>query len=211
MPVSQANNFSCYRTVFYFYFSGALFQVPSFIQLICHSYSSFTIQQANFCLAWPVAYSFKTNNYKIKIVVMKKIIILTAILASAFLICGFAAASFNKKETKRINISVSKMAGYESAAYKDAFATLYVSVYRVKGNTKQLIWEHNYSQTQLKNFPSANKPLQQSVTINDITECNVKIEVCYSLIYNTKGSIMNFCNTELVTRHVTSKNVNIHI
>lgn len=144
---------------------------------------------------------------------MKKILIIASIAAAAVMVCGITGViNFSRKaETKQINFSVSKTASYESQAYSDAFATLSVCVYKVRGNERELLWKHNYNATQLKKFPAANKPMQQTVTIDDITDSRAKIEVCYSLIYNTKGSIMNFCNTEIVSNHSNYKSVNIHI
>mgnify|MGYP000856855724 CR=1 FL=1 len=144
---------------------------------------------------------------------MKKIIIIASIAAAALLICGFSGMGnlFAKEEVKDINLSVYKTASYDAPAYKDAYASLNVTVYRIKGNKKELLWKHNYNATQLKNYPGADKPFQQKVAIKDITDSRAKIEVCYSLSYNTKGSVINFCNTEVIGKKEKAKIVNIHI
>lgn len=144
---------------------------------------------------------------------MKKIIIITSLAAASLLVCAFTGIGnlFGKEEVRNINLSVYKTASYDAPAYKDAYASLNVTVFRVKGNKREKLWSHNYNATQLKDYPCADKPFQQKVAIKDITDSRAKIEICYSLSYNTKGSIINFCNTEEISKKDKVKSVNIHI
>jgi hypothetical protein len=150
--------------------------------------------------------TFKTNYMK------KKLIIGTAL--ALFIGSGlfFGEAAFNQKAVnKDINVEVYKDASYVSPAYADTYASLEVTVVRVHGNKRDTAWQHTFAPKQLSEYPSADKPLLQKISIPNVNDRKEKLEIYYRLTYNTKGSVLDFLNTTMVGKGQQTGKLNIKI
>ncbi len=144
----------------------------------------------------------------------KKLIIIIAtalvLLSGSYLFFGqqvFSSAPVNKN----INVEVYKTASYVSPAYANTFATLQVTVVRVKGNKRDTAWQHTFEPTQLKDFPASDKPLVQKISIPNVNDNKEKLEIYYKLSYDSKGSILNFLNTTIIGKGQQTGKLHIQI
>ena len=140
----------------------------------------------------------------------KLIITVSAVLLSAA--CLFGKNLFSEKPVdKNINVEVYKTSSYVSPAYANTFATLEVTVVRVKGNKKDTAFQHTFQPKQLKDFPSSDKPMIQEIIIPNVNDRNEKLEIYYRLTYDTKGSVLNFLNTTTISKGQQTGKLNIQI
>jgi len=144
----------------------------------------------------------------------RKLIITTAsaLLLSALSVLfskNFTAAE--KPIDKDINVEVYKTASYISAAYANTFATLEVTVIRVKGNKKDTAFQHTFEPKELKDYPGSDKPLVQKITIPNVNDRKEKLEIYYRLTYDSNGSVLNFLNTETIGKGQQTRKLNIKI
>lgn len=127
------------------------------------------------------------------------------IIAFALLLGGLCIPISNKYFTARhvskdIDLTVYKTASYIAPVYESTFATLEVTIVKIKGNKKDTAWQHTFQPKQLKDFPGSDKPMVQKITIPNVNDKKEKLEVYYRLTYNTKGSKLNFLNTTIIGR-----------
>ncbi|MEP6465636.1 MAG: hypothetical protein ABJB05_05000 [Parafilimonas sp.] len=144
---------------------------------------------------------------------MKKILIIaTATLLAAGVFCLFGN-KMNTEQTvsKNINVEVYKTTSYISPAYANAFATLEVTVIRVKGNKRDTAFQHTFQPKQLKDFPASDKPFVQTITVPNVNDSKEKLEILYKLTYDSKGSILNFLNTTTIGKGQQTGKLNIKI
>ena len=141
----------------------------------------------------------------------KKLIIGTALLLLAA--TGFFAKGLliTQPVSKDINVEVYKDASYISPAYADTYASLQVTVVRVRGNRKDTAWKHTFAPKQLSAYPASDRPLVQKISIPNVNDRKEKLEIYYRLTYNTKGSVLDFLNTSMIAKGQQSGKVNIKI
>ncbi|MEP6682044.1 MAG: hypothetical protein ABJA35_02245 [Parafilimonas sp.] len=131
---------------------------------------------------------------------MKKILIITtAIILSVSTYFLFSEKMYAEQPVnKDINFEVYKTASYISPAYANTFATLEVTVVRVRGNKKDTAFQHTFKPKELKDYPASDKPLVQKITIPNVNDSKEKLEIFYKLTYNSDGSVLNFLNTTTI-------------
>ncbi len=144
---------------------------------------------------------------------MKKTLIVTALA----LLITTALWSINNNSTttnavsKNINVEVYKNASYISPAYKNTFATLKVTVVRINGKERDIVWQHTYKPTELKDFPGVDKPMTQKISIPNINDKKEKLEIYYQVTYNSQGSILNLVNTSVIEKGQKTGKLSIEI
>ena len=144
---------------------------------------------------------------------MKKLLIIT----SAILLAGSIYFLSGKKMyaeqpvNKDINVEVYKTSSYISPAYANTFATLEVTVVRVKGNKRDTAFQHTFQPKELKDYPASDKPMIQTITIPNVNDRKEKLEIFYKLTYDSKGSVLNFLNTTTIGEGQQTGKVNIKI
>lgn len=150
---------------------------------------------------------------KVKLTNMKKyLIITTAALITAGLICFFTKQSTTETAVnKDINLEVYKTASYVSPVYENSFATLKVTVIRIKGSKKDTAFQYTFEPKQLKDFPGSDKPMVQKITIPNVNDSKERLEIFYNLTYDTKGSVLNFLNTATIEKGQQTGKLNIQI
>lgn len=145
---------------------------------------------------------------------MKAKLIIAATALSLVSVIGYFVTKNVTKTTpvnKSINVEVYKTASYLSPAYANSTATLEVTVIRVKNNKRDIIWQHTFQPTELKNFPEANKPITQKISIPNVNDKKETLEVYYKVVYNSEGSIINSWNYTIIGKGQQSGKLNIQI
>ena len=142
----------------------------------------------------------------------RKLIITAAALLVSALSVLFSKDLFSEKPvTKDIDVTVYKTASYVAPVYESTFATLEVTIIRVTGNKRDTAWQHTFQPKQLKDYPGSDKPMIEKITIPNVNDKKEKLEVYYKLIYNTKGSVLNFLNTTTIGKGQQNGKLDIQI
>ncbi len=144
---------------------------------------------------------------------MKKISIIIAAAMLIIITTGFISyKNFTvKKVNKNINVEVFKDASYNAPVYADAYATINITVIKVNGSKRDTAFTHNFTPMQLKSFPSSDKPLLSKISVSNINDKQERLEVYYTLTYNTKGSQLVFCDVTLIGKGKKSGSLSIKI
>ncbi len=112
---------------------------------------------------------------------------------------------------KSINVEVYKTASYISPIYANSTATLEVTVVRVKNNKRDIVWQHTFQPTELKDYPESDKPMTQKISIPNVNDKKETLEVYYKVTYNSAGSILNSFNYTTIGKGQQSGKLNIQI
>lgn len=142
---------------------------------------------------------------------MKKLIITVTFLALSLGFLYYSQAPKPVAVNKNINVEVYKTSSYVSPAYANATAQLEVTVVRIKNNKKDTVWQHTFQPTELKDYPSSDKPITQIITIPNVNDNKEKLEVYYKVTYDSKGSILNYWNTTTIGQGQQSGKLHIQI
>ena len=116
-----------------------------------------------------------------------------------------------KTVTKNISFAVYKADTYTSSVYNDASARLQVTVVKVRGNERSVVWQKNYDAKLLKQYPSAANAISQNVVIHNIAESKEHLEVLYTLTYDSKGSVMQLQDGKVISKGTKSGSLFINI
>ena len=149
----------------------------------------------------------KTNYMK------AKLIIAVTALSLASVIGYFVTKKVTETTpvNKSINVEVYKTASYISPVYANSTATLEVTVIRVKNNKRDIVWQHAFQPTELKNFPESDRPITQKISIPNVNDKKETLEVYYKVTYNSAGSILNSLNYTTIGKGQQSGKLNIQI
>ena len=144
---------------------------------------------------------------------MKKTLIITTL--ALLITAAWWLINRNEKPTntvsKNINVEVYKNASYISPAYKNTFATLQVTIVRVNGKERDIVWQHTYKPTELKDFPGVDKPMTQKISIHNVNDKKEKLEIYYQVSYNSQGSVLNLLNTAVIEKGQKTGKLSIEI
>lgn len=105
-----------------------------------------------------------------------------------------------KPVSKSISFEVYKAGDYTSAIYNDASAKLRVTVTKVSGNNRTIVWDKTFDALQLRQYPSLKNAISQKVVIGNVFDSKEHLEVTYTLTYNSKGSVLEMQNGVLVSK-----------
>lgn len=116
-----------------------------------------------------------------------------------------------KPVSKSISLAVYKASDYLSAVYNDASAKLRVTVTKVRGNTRTVVWDKTFNALQLKQYPTLRNALSQKIIINNILDNREHLEVDYTLTYVSKGNVLQMHNGVLVSKGTNEGTLHISI
>ena len=116
-----------------------------------------------------------------------------------------------KPVDKQVQLTIYSNNDYSAEAYNEALASVHVVVTKVKGSSKKIVWEKTFTALPLKNYPTLGNAFTQQVNIPDVFDSKEKLEVSYSITYDSKGSVLRFVNGEVLPKGVTKDNLMIHI
>jgi len=145
---------------------------------------------------------------------MKKIIILSSLFLALTAAVLFAVPNLFKKEkpvSKEINLAISSNNNYSSAAYDDAKASVHVVITKIKGNQQTLVLDKVYNAMQLKQIPDNGNAMNSKVVIPNVFDSKEKLVVTYTITYDTKGSVIEFCNGKTAAEKSNQEQIDINI
>jgi hypothetical protein len=88
---------------------------------------------------------------------------------------------------------------------------LQVTVVKVRGNERSVVWQKNYDARLLKQYPSAENAISQNVVINNVVDGKENLEVVYTLTYDSKGSVMQLQDGKVISKGVQNGRLFINI
>ena len=113
--------------------------------------------------------------------------------------------------SKSIDLSLCKNISYTAPVYNNASATVRVTITKIKGKTRQIVWQHNYGPKQLKQYASFKKPWSQKIIIRNVNDKKETLEVSYSLVYNIKGTVLNLTSDTLLLKGADNQAIRISV
>jgi len=116
-----------------------------------------------------------------------------------------------KTVSKNISFAVYKSDNYDASIYNDASARLQVTVVKVRGNERSVVWQKNFDAKLLKQYPSAANAISQNVVIHNVVDNKEHLEVLYTLTYDTKGSVMQLQDGQVISKGVKCGSLRINI
>lgn len=144
---------------------------------------------------------------------MKKIIIIAAIILTASIAAFTPVKYFTKEQpvSKEINLAISSNNNYSSAAYNDAKASVHVVITKLVGNKQTIVSDKVYNNMQLSQVPTNGNAINSKIVIPNVFNKKEKLVVTYTITYDSRGSIIQFCNGTIASDKSNSEKIEIHI
>ena len=89
---------------------------------------------------------------------------------------------------KHLTLVIYKDKNYASEAYEDTYAAVQVTVEKVHGEERHIVYDTTYDARLLKEYPSADKAYLQEVTVPNVFADKEQVVVSYVLTYYSQGS-----------------------
>jgi len=105
-----------------------------------------------------------------------------------------------KMVSKNISFAVYKTGNYTSKVYDEASAKLQVTVVKIRGNKRSIVWRKDYDAKLLKEYPSLENAFSQNLVISNVVDSKEQLEVVYTLTYDSKGSVIQLQNEEVISK-----------
>ena len=129
---------------------------------------------------------------------MKKLLLIAPAFLIGLIVIGFQnqikkISVANKTIDTEIDLHIQSDNKYLSSAYDGATAQIHVTVTKINGNKKMIVWEKDFKNMQLKNYSNSSNNTQ-TLTISNLRSSKGKLEVSYTITYNSNGSILQLAN-----------------
>ena len=116
-----------------------------------------------------------------------------------------------KAVSKNISFAVYKADNYNSNVYADASAKLNITIVKVRGTKRSIVWQKDFDAKALNKYPSLEKAVAQKVIVNNVVDSKDKLYVVYTLTYNDKGSEMELRDGTIIAKGENSGKLMINI
>ena len=144
---------------------------------------------------------------------MKKITIFFLLLVAATFTV-FAATNWFQKEqpvNKEINLAITSSNNYSSAAYNDAKASVHITITKISSKQKTVVLDKVYDAMQLSLVPTNGNAINSKVIIPNVFNGKEKLMITYCISYNSRGSIIEFCNGKVASDKSNNEKIQINI
>jgi len=147
---------------------------------------------------------------------MKKQLVWLTVVVAAVILAAFGKqlkelASPEKTVTKNISFAVYTSDNYNASVYANASASLQVSIVKVRGNERKVIWQKAYDARLLKEYPNLANALAEKVIVNNVVDSKDKLEVVYTLTYSDNGSQLQLQDGTTISKGEKSGKLFINI
>ncbi len=119
-------------------------------------------------------------------------------------------AMTEKPFDKNISFAVYKGNTYASEIYNSTSAKLHITIEKVSGRKRTIVWSKTFDAKLLKQYPSLEHALFQTVTVPKVIG-NDRLEITYTLTYNSNGSELQMQNGTIVSGKMKSNKLEISI
>ena len=115
-----------------------------------------------------------------------------------------------KPVDKNISLAVFKGNTYASDIYNSTSAQLHITIEKVNGNSREVVWSQTCDAKLLKQFPTAEQAMTQTVTIPKVFS-KEHLEVTYTITYDSDGSELRMQSAEIVSGNAKTEKLDISI
>ncbi|HWB24658.1 MAG TPA: hypothetical protein VG738_04220 [Chitinophagaceae bacterium] len=133
---------------------------------------------------------------------MKKTLIATAVVAitaiAAYIFWSNIKTPAENLQSKTLSMAVYTDNNYAAKIYDASTAGLTISVKKVNAKSNEVVWVESFPALALKLFPTLENAFKPVIKIPAMSAKDV-LEVSYTLTYDSKGSVLQMANTEVVT------------
>jgi len=142
---------------------------------------------------------------------MKKIKFLTPIIVAAAVAVYTLSGSIKEVVTpakpveKNISFALFKGNDYNADVYNNTSATVHITIEKVSSKGRTTVWEKTFDAQTLKQYPSLQQAIAQTVKVPNVFDSKEHLEVSYTLTYNSKGSELQMQNGIMVNGNGTDK------
>lgn len=116
-----------------------------------------------------------------------------------------------KAVSKNISFAVYKADNYNANVYADASAKLKITIVKVRGTKRSIVWQKDFDAKALNQYPSLEKAVAQKVIVNNVVDSKDKLYVVYTLTYNDKGSEMELRDGTVIAKGENNGKLMINI
>ena len=99
---------------------------------------------------------------------------------------------YEKPATKTVEFSVFAGSDYSASLYKKSKARVVLTVYKYAGDSREVVWEGNVDEGNVKNYPSIYQPVVRKVSIYNVFESKETLVAAYKVIYDSKESKLSY-------------------
>lgn len=136
---------------------------------------------------------------------MKKQLIWLPVVIAAVLLAAWnkplrALVAPEKTVTKNVSLAVYSNDNYKASVYSSASASLQVSIVKVRGGERKVVWQKNYDAKLLKDYPTFANALAEKVVVNNVVDSKDKLEVVYTLTYTDKGNQLQLQDGTIISK-----------
>ena len=110
-----------------------------------------------------------------------------------------------KPVEKSVSFALYKEGNYASDAYNGTSAMVHITIEKVNGKCRTAVWEKTFDAQMLKQYPSLQEAMAQTVKVPNVFDAKEHLEVSYTLTYNSKGSELQMQNGIVVKGNGTDK------
>ena len=103
-----------------------------------------------------------------------------------------------KPVEQSVSFAVYKESNYASAIYNNTSAKVHVVIEKVSGKERKTVCEKTFDAQTLKDYPSLQEALAQTVKVPNVFNSKEHLEVSYTLTYNSKGTELQMQNGVVV-------------
>jgi len=105
-----------------------------------------------------------------------------------------------KAVTKNVSLAVYTNDNYNASIYSNASASLQVSIVKVRGSERKVVWQKSYDAKLLKDYPTFANALAEKVVVNNVVDSKDRLEVVYTLTYNDKGNQLQLQDGTIISK-----------
>jgi hypothetical protein len=142
---------------------------------------------------------------------MKKIKFLTPMIVAAAVVVYTMSGSIKEAVTpakpveKNISFALYKSNDYNADVYNNTSATVHITIEKVSSKGRSTVWEKTFDAQTLKQYPSLQQAIAQTVKVPNVFDSKEHLEVSYTLTYNSKGNELKMQNGIMVKGNGTDK------
>lgn len=103
-----------------------------------------------------------------------------------------------KPVEQSVSFAVYKESNYASSIYNNTSAKVHVVIEKVRGTERKTVWEKTFDAQTLKDYPSLQEAMAQTVKVPNVFNSKEHLEVSYTLTYNSKGTELQMQNGVVV-------------
>jgi len=142
---------------------------------------------------------------------MKKIKFLTPIIVAAVVAVYTMSGSIKQMITptkpveKNVSFALYKGSDYSADVYKNTVASVHIKIEKVSSKGRTTVWEKTFDAQTLKQYPSLQNAIAQTVKVPNVFDSKERLEVSYTLTYDSNGSELQMQNGTVVNGNGTDK------